>query len=275
MHRSPSSVSVEGRAEQVDLTKLPAFTEADIKSYDGSTTDKPIYVAVGGFVFDVTEKGEAYYGLGGAYHAFAGRACTRGVVLPSLKPEDVNDDCEDFDSDQLAKKTEWIKFFRAKYPTVGKLIADRDAKRQREAEKQKDKELAAIKVAAKKEQAGRSYTLHELSKHDGTDAALPLLLAVSGHVLDVTSAAQFFGVGAAKQIYAGREISRALALVSPEYTTDAIDLTDDLTGLSEQQLDKMRGAVDYFLSRFPKLGEVVPYGGASPAEYGGADPAEF
>jgi predicted heme/steroid binding protein len=255
----PARVPAAGQTKQeaVVLSKLPPFTEAELKMYAGNATNQAILLSVGGLVFNVTEKGKDHYGYGGAYHAFAGHACTRGVVLPSLKPEDINDDCEDFTDEQLAKKAEWIGFFRGKYPTVGRLMPDEDAKRRRQEGKQRALELTAVGVAAKKKQVGRVYTLQELATHDGTDPSLPTLLAVSGHVLDISSAPQFFGIGAERQIYAGKEISRALALVSPRYTPGVSDMNADTTGLSEEQLQKMRQSVDYFLSRFPKMGELV------------------
>jgi hypothetical protein len=61
--------------------------------------------------------------LTGPYHAFAGRACTRGVTLPSLQEEDISDDASDFTQAQLQKREEWTNFFLKKYVKVGSLNA--------------------------------------------------------------------------------------------------------------------------------------------------------
>jgi hypothetical protein len=55
-------------------------------------------------VYDVTL---GPYQPGDQYAAFAGRACTRGVALPSLKPEDIHDDIRDFTDAQHASVAYW------------------------------------------------------------------------------------------------------------------------------------------------------------------------
>lgn len=51
---------------------LPQFTAEQLKEFDGSNPDKPIYLALDGFVYDVTE-GKEFYQPGGAYHNLAGK----------------------------------------------------------------------------------------------------------------------------------------------------------------------------------------------------------
>ncbi|RUS25659.1 hypothetical protein BC938DRAFT_471824 [Jimgerdemannia flammicorona] len=65
------------------------LSEEQLKVYDGSDPNLPIYIAIDGEVFDVTE-GRGYYGpvrasywnvvLGGSYHQFAGRDAARAWV---------------------------------------------------------------------------------------------------------------------------------------------------------------------------------------------------
>ena len=60
---------------------MPEFWDANLD--DG-------FLAYGGDVYDVTS-GAHFYGPGMAYAKFAGRACTRGVALPSLDDDDIHD----------------------------------------------------------------------------------------------------------------------------------------------------------------------------------------
>jgi predicted heme/steroid binding protein len=54
------------------MQELKDFTPEELSKYDGSDPSKPIYIAVLGQVFDVTE-GKEYYGPEGGYKFFAGR----------------------------------------------------------------------------------------------------------------------------------------------------------------------------------------------------------
>ncbi|KAL3424139.1 cytochrome b5-like Heme/Steroid binding domain-containing protein [Phlyctema vagabunda] len=56
-----------------------AITDAELKKYDGSNPDLPVYLAINGTIYDVTA-GRRHYGPGGAYHFFAGADASRGFV---------------------------------------------------------------------------------------------------------------------------------------------------------------------------------------------------
>jgi predicted heme/steroid binding protein len=62
------------------------LTDEQLSQYTGADPDKPIYVAINGTVFDVSE-GRSFYGLGGHYHHFAGRDATRAWVSTCFEPE--------------------------------------------------------------------------------------------------------------------------------------------------------------------------------------------
>jgi predicted heme/steroid binding protein len=55
------------------------LTDFELRSYDGTDPDKPIYLALNGTIYDVTA-GRRLYGPGGGYHVFAGRDAARGFV---------------------------------------------------------------------------------------------------------------------------------------------------------------------------------------------------
>ena len=49
-----------------------------------------------------------------------------------------------------------------------------------------------------------TYTLEELATYDGRDSDKPLLLAVDGKVLNVTSGERFYGSGKSYNMFAGK-----------------------------------------------------------------------
>ena len=61
------------------------LTEPQLELYDGTNPDLPLYLAIDGDVFDVSDGGRESYGPGGAYHIFAGRDAARGKPL-TLEP---------------------------------------------------------------------------------------------------------------------------------------------------------------------------------------------
>jgi membrane-associated progesterone receptor component len=55
------------------------------------------------------------------------------------------------------------------------------------------------------------FTIDELAKFNGTDSKLPIYLGVKGIVYDVSTKAEFYGVGGGYSLFSGREASRGLA----------------------------------------------------------------
>ncbi len=51
---------------------LPKFSSEHLKTFDGTDSNKPIYIALDGLVYDVTA-GKEFYQVGGSYHDLAGR----------------------------------------------------------------------------------------------------------------------------------------------------------------------------------------------------------
>lgn len=112
-------------AESVPLddSDLRLYTAAELAQHDGSDESKPILLGMAGEVFDVTEKGKQFYGKQGAYNVFAGRDSTRCLALGSLDEEDLakGGDVSDFTPEQRKQLEEQHKFYREKYPRVGRI----------------------------------------------------------------------------------------------------------------------------------------------------------
>ncbi|KAK7904541.1 hypothetical protein WMY93_017148 [Mugilogobius chulae] len=76
------------------------FTAEELRKYDGSEEDLPIYMAVKGVVFDVT-KGKEFYGKDASYNALVGKDSTRAVAKMSLDPDDLTSDTTGLTQEQL------------------------------------------------------------------------------------------------------------------------------------------------------------------------------
>lgn len=63
------------------------ITEDELKQYDGTDPDKPIYLAIDGVIFDVSIS-PAFYGPGGHYHHFTGKDASRAWVSECWDSED-------------------------------------------------------------------------------------------------------------------------------------------------------------------------------------------
>ncbi|XP_042480501.1 membrane steroid-binding protein 2-like, partial [Macadamia integrifolia] len=87
-------------------------------------------------------------------------------------------------------------------------------------------------VVAEPVQLGE-ITEEELRAYDGSDPKKPLLMAIKGNIYDVSFSRMFYGPGGPYALFAGRDASRALALMS----FDPQDLTGNLEGLEPDELE--------------------------------------
>lgn len=128
------------------------MTDAQLRKYDGSDPDTPIYLALNGTIYDVTA-GRRFYGAGGTYSHFSGCDATRAFATSCFDEAHRTPDIRDvelmhmplddpeidalYTSGQLKAKKEqerrlakqkvketldhWIGFFSTsgKYPAVG------------------------------------------------------------------------------------------------------------------------------------------------------------
>ena len=62
--------NLQASSQSTDL--LRQFTSDEIKPFDGTDENKPIYIAYNGLVYDVSA-GREFYRLSGPYHYLAGR----------------------------------------------------------------------------------------------------------------------------------------------------------------------------------------------------------
>ena len=59
---------------------LPKYTAETLIKYDGTDEALPIYMALDGYVYDVT-LGKSYYGPSGTYHSLAGKDASKELPV--------------------------------------------------------------------------------------------------------------------------------------------------------------------------------------------------
>lgn len=102
-----------------DVHSYTVFTKEELSKYNGEDPDLPIYVAIKGVVFDVSEARKVY-GRGGSYNAFSGKDASRAIAKWSMSEEDLNDNLDDLSDEDLDRLDEiYKKLYVDKYPKVG------------------------------------------------------------------------------------------------------------------------------------------------------------
>ncbi|KAL1813417.1 hypothetical protein DCAR_0625724 [Daucus carota subsp. sativus] len=96
-------------------------------------------------------------------------------------------------------------------------------------------------------------TVEELRAYDGSDPNKPLLMAIKGQIYDVSRSRMFYGPGGPYALFAGRDASRALALMSFE----SKDLTGNIDGLSPDELEVLQDWEYKFMEKYMKVGQIV------------------
>ncbi|CAK8533070.1 unnamed protein product [Lathyrus sativus] len=97
-------------------------------------------------------------------------------------------------------------------------------------------------------------TESELRLYNGSDKSKPILISVRGQIYDVSEGRNFYGPGGSYTMFAGKECSRALALLSfkPQ------DINGNLEGLAESELTILEDWEYKFIEKYPKVGRLVP-----------------
>ena len=103
------------------------------------------------------------------------------------------------------------------------------------------------------EAEARDYALTELAHYDGSDPRRPLLIAIRGHVYDVTRGRSFYGPGGPYSTFAGKDCTRALAKMSFE----PADFTGSLDGLDIEDLEKLDEWIETFEMKYRRLGRLL------------------
>ncbi|KAG6855736.1 hypothetical protein H0H87_011406 [Tephrocybe sp. NHM501043] len=101
---------MQAAREDLAPPKDDPYTTEELKKYDGTTPELPIYVAIKGTIFDVTHKADVY-GPGRSYAIFAGKDGSKGLGMSSLKPEHAVADYSGLDEKDRQVLDDWHGFF--------------------------------------------------------------------------------------------------------------------------------------------------------------------
>ncbi|GMH42109.1 hypothetical protein BSKO_10028 [Bryopsis sp. KO-2023] len=106
-------------SDPAPLDSLPEFSSGELKRNCGRW-GKPIYLAIKGVIYDVSQAPELY-GPDGPYHIFAGRECARSLAALDLSEKMLTDKTDDLDDKCQSTLSDWIAKFNTRYPVVGKV----------------------------------------------------------------------------------------------------------------------------------------------------------
>lgn len=232
--------SIAEKAKEEEPIVLRDFTANQLREYDGESDSRPPYIALCGDVYDVSEAAD-FYGKGGPYHCFSGRDASRAMAKFSLDEADLaSTDVSDLGPFERSQLQDWVvKFKHYKcYPIVGKLTS-------------------ALQP--------RSFTRAQLLEFNGEQSVpegrihAPIYVAIKGKVFDVSFGGQeFYGKGGPYELFAGRDVSRALAKMSflPEDLNNS-----DLSDLDEKQQKILNEWAEKFenVKKYPIVGDLIDY----------------
>jgi len=102
--------------------KSDPYTLEELRRYDGTDENLPIYVSIKGTVFDVTRKRDVYGPPLGSYRVFAGKDASKAFGLSSLNEEDADPDWSTLEAKEMKVLEEWFAFFKKRYNVVGRVV---------------------------------------------------------------------------------------------------------------------------------------------------------
>ena len=110
-------VQAKPKREIVDMTR----EELSLFKGDEKDLSVPIYIAVAGDIYDVSEA-RRMYGPGASYHVFTGGDASYGLGTSSLDKEAALKSISDLSASEKDTLYEWKRVYDSKYPLVGKLV---------------------------------------------------------------------------------------------------------------------------------------------------------
>lgn len=231
---SEENDEVNDEAEQIVQRD---FTISQLRSFDGSDSEKPIYISLKGVVYDVSSAHDLY-GKGSAYNCMAGREASRAMAKLSFEEADLSstrlDDLGAFERGTLDDWVEKFEHYKG-YPIVGRCSTTRSI------DNHPDKLPEFTRAELK---AFRGYQDVPLGRIHA-----PIYMAIKGKVLDVSfGGVEMYGKGGPYHAFAGIDASRALAKMSfDEKDVESVDLTD-LTEEQTKTLEEVCHSVRFYFT---------------------------
>ena len=123
MGKEKDVVIIQNNSEESDGFTM---TAAELREMDGRTENTPIYIAVRGYIFDISA-GRNMYGPGSGYHSLVGREAASAFAHGCSHHEVCfQTPVDQLTPEQLLEVDRWIDLYRNhdKYKLVGRLVSD-------------------------------------------------------------------------------------------------------------------------------------------------------
>jgi predicted heme/steroid binding protein len=118
-------MEIRKAAEKMPPPIVREITREEVRKFDGSNPEKPIYLVCMDDVFDVSSSDN--YKPGKSYNCFAGRDASVALAKMSFKEEDLADPNWRRFKGELKETLEgWHQQFSGKYPVVGQLASKKE-----------------------------------------------------------------------------------------------------------------------------------------------------
>lgn len=121
----PPSVSlVEKKATNEEERELLQMSSDELAVFNGVHADKPIYLSIGGRIFDVSSA-KRHYRKGETYNCLTGRDASYAFIVGDLSESGLANtqiDLDNLTDEQQKDLDHWIGFFAKSYPQIGELI---------------------------------------------------------------------------------------------------------------------------------------------------------
>jgi len=198
------------------------LTPDALRRFDGKDGSR-ILLALQGRLIDVSS-GASSYGPSGSYHLFAGRDATKCLALMDVSEASL-DDYDFVPETEVAKKSlqTWVDRLTAKYDVVGELIRP------------------------------LRLTLDELREFDGRDGG-KIFVSLSRQIIDVTDGAAIYGPGGSYSLFAGRDVTKSLALM--DLSEESLDQPQYMPD-TENAKKNLESWWQRLTSKYPHVGELV------------------
>ena len=220
-------------------SKLRDFTVSQLQEYTGASEKLPLYVALLGDVYDVSASADLY-GKCRPFHCYAGKDASLAIAQNScdqaLFPASPLDQSrvKDLSAPIQTSLSEWIKVFQQdfKYPIVGKVSLP---------ESHRDFSLESLATRTGQPEHLLPHRIHS-----------EILICLNYKVFDVSYGGQsMYGIGKGYHLFAGKDASRALAMMS--FDSEYLE-NNDLSLLSEEEMEGVLSWEATFLSKYPVVG---------------------
>lgn len=229
--------------------------------------DIPIYVALKGIVYDVSVS-KMMYGKGSGYHIFAGREATRAMAKFSFEEFDLIN-CyknDDFGLYEINTLEEWILKFEFKYPKVGHVSIPLTNLKftKNDLEFFNGKNIKEIDLENNNE--NYSETIKKIITASKNRINSPILVAINKNIIDVSyGGMNFYGTNGPYSIFAGKNITKALATMSlkPEDVLNSHNYdyakNNLLNELTPEQIKTLKDWEIKFIDKkkYPVIGQLI------------------